>query len=97
MRFCVLDGKKITDKEILHDILKNELDLPDWYGRNLDALYDCLTEAAEDMEIVIKNKEVLECCLGRYAAGLWKVLRAAEQENQSLKVTVSMAGKSGDM
>jgi len=29
--------------EDVHEWLKRELDLPEWYGRNLDALWDCIT------------------------------------------------------
>jgi len=29
--------------ENVHVWLKQKLDLPEWYGRNLDALWDCIT------------------------------------------------------
>ncbi|WMT41382.1 barstar family protein [Paenibacillus sp. D2_2] len=29
--------------ENVHDWLKQELNLPEWYGHNLDALWDCVT------------------------------------------------------
>jgi len=29
--------------EDVHEWLKRELGLPEWYGRNLDALWDCVT------------------------------------------------------
>lgn len=45
-----LDGKLI--KEGGHDYLMEALDLPDYYGKNLDALYDCLTEMECDIELV---------------------------------------------
>ncbi|GAA5151263.1 hypothetical protein GCM10023340_29850 [Nocardioides marinquilinus] len=32
----------VTGPAALHDVLARELGLPDWYGRNLDALADCL-------------------------------------------------------
>ena len=31
----------------LHHVLKDALDLPDYYGMNLDALWDCLTRYIE--------------------------------------------------
>lgn len=43
METIQLDGRKFTSKEIMHKILKNKLDLPDYYGENADALWDCLT------------------------------------------------------
>ena len=35
-----------TDDE-LHQVLKDRLDLPDYYGMNPDALWDCLTRYIE--------------------------------------------------
>ena len=49
MNIVILDGKKIKLKT--HDYLIKKLDLPDYYGRNLDALYDCLTSIGVKTEI----------------------------------------------
>ena len=38
-----LNGNDITNREQLHDALSEALELPEWYGRSLDALYDCLS------------------------------------------------------
>ena len=45
-----LDGELI--KKGGHDYLMEALNLPDYYGKNLDALYDCLCEIEADIEIV---------------------------------------------
>ena len=39
-----------------HDYLKDVLDLPDYYGKNRDALYDCLTDMS-DTRFVFTNIE----------------------------------------
>lgn len=52
MKRVELIGAQLADKERLHDILAERLELPDWYGRNLDALHDCLTEL-KDVELVL--------------------------------------------
>lgn len=45
-----LDGKMIQNEG--HDYLMQALDFPDYYGKNLDALYDCLTEISCEIELV---------------------------------------------
>lgn len=45
-----LDGKLI--KENGHDYLMEVLNLPDYYGKNLDALYDCLCEIECEIELI---------------------------------------------
>jgi len=45
-----IDGKLISQNG--HDYLMEALDLPDYYGKNLDALYDCLTEMECEIELI---------------------------------------------
>ena len=40
-----------------HNYLKEVLNFPDYYGKNLDALYDCLTEIGIETEIKLINKD----------------------------------------
>lgn len=67
MKKIILDAKKMTSKNTTHKYLKDVLDLPEYYGENLDALWDCLTEISEDISITIENADVLEENLGEYA------------------------------
>ena len=39
-----IDLSGITSRAVLHKIFQLHLDLPPYYGRNLDALSDCLGE-----------------------------------------------------
>ena len=55
MQSIELDGKLI--KKDGHDYLKKVLNFPDYYGKNLDALYDCLTDIGVNTEIILKNKD----------------------------------------
>ena len=50
----ILDAAFLGEKEQAHDYLKEMLDLPYYYGRNLDALHDCLGEKS-GLTIIIKN------------------------------------------
>ena len=50
MKIVNMKMKDMTSKEAIHDVFMRDLALPDDYGRNLDALYDCLT-SMHDMVI----------------------------------------------
>ena len=52
----ILDAEKMTDKDASHAYLKEVLELPEYYGNNLDALHDCLEEMT-DVKIMITNEE----------------------------------------
>lgn len=51
-----IDGKLINSDG--HDYLMSVLNLPKYYGKNLDALYDCLCEM--DVEIELINSDFVE-------------------------------------
>lgn len=81
---CILNGKLITDREMLHEILAELPVLPSWYGRNLDALHDCLTDVQEEVWIRIQNENDLTLHLGNYAAAFLNVLAASAKENENI-------------
>ena len=84
MRKLILDGKKMINRDVLHDTFAEELHFPEWYGRNLDALFDCLTEIQEETEIWLCNKEAMDANLGNYAGVMVKVLSQAAEENSCI-------------
>lgn len=49
-----LDTAGVHDKAQLMDRLALALDLPPWFGRNWDALADCLTEVGHDPGTVLE-------------------------------------------
>lgn len=40
----ILDAKYLGEKNSAHEYLKKVFGFPEYYGKNLDALYDCLSE-----------------------------------------------------
>ena len=81
MAEIVLDGLEIQSVEEVHDRFARALELPEWYGRNLDALFDCLTDQGEDVTVRLLHREALEERLGRRGAALVRLLRRAAAEN----------------
>ena len=79
----ILDGRKMTDKEATHEYLQEKLQFPEYYGRNLDALYDCLTETEEELEIQIQYAEDMHENLGDYADALLETIADAGIEVES--------------
>ena len=72
-----LDGRAMTDRTAAHDHLKERLALPDYYGRNLDALYDVLMEIGTDTEIILMDPAAVAEQLGKYGEALLYTIQAA--------------------
>ena len=77
----LLDGEQIRDREQLHSVLAERLDFPAWYGANLDALYDCLTDIRDDTRLTILHSGKLQETLGVYGERFLEVLGEAEEDN----------------
>lgn len=87
MNIVVIDGRKMTDREAAHNYLKKKLALPDYYGRNLDALFDCLCEM-NNVQIVVSYVQEMKDNLRRYADNIINVFEAAQEKNPKLSVIV---------
>ena len=80
MSIYLLDGKDMTGKEAAYAVIAKELDFPDYFGKNLDALYDCLTEMNSENAILFVNTAILEENLGDYAEKILSCFRDAADE-----------------
>lgn len=61
MRKINLDFTQCTTREDVHTYLKKQFGFPDYYGNNLDALFDVLGDVAEDIDIVFMEDEEGSC------------------------------------
>lgn len=77
MEFIIIDGKRMTSVEETHRYLARTLRLPDYYGENLDALHDVLTDLGRHVWIILINGDLLDEHLGEYAASLRRVFAEA--------------------
>ena len=55
-----LDGAALRELPAAHDYLQRTLGFPDWYGKNLDALFDLLTEISRETILWISDADAVE-------------------------------------
>ena len=84
MKKIILDGEQLCDRETAHSYLQIALELPEYYGKNLDALYDCLTELQDVyVEIQKPHEETM------YFKKVLRVFKGAEMESDCLTVVLN--------
>ena len=81
IRRVVLTGGDICDRESMASFLKEALQLPEYFGGNLDALSDLLSEVSEETVFEIEDSELARMPEDGYAAKTLKVLAMACDEN----------------
>lgn len=86
MEKIILDGEQMPSRRKAHDHLTERLQLPDYYGRNLDGLYDLLTERREPVQLVVRHKGTILSWLGEYGEALCQTLEDAARANPRLEV-----------
>lgn len=79
-----LNCENIETKQQLHEIIAESLCFPDYYGKNLDALFDLLTERSEETLIEIENFESLRKRFGIYADAFLDTISDASKENKKV-------------
>lgn len=80
MNTYLLDGREMTDRETAYALIARILRFPDWFGKNLDALADCLGEMRENSEIILLHSGALRAQLGEYGEKLLDCFRDCERE-----------------
>lgn len=60
MKKHVIDGASITDWESFHDTFAQEFAFPGYYGRNMDAWNDCMSDIEGPISLLIENAGVLK-------------------------------------
>lgn len=85
---------KIKDyKELIHDYIAENLGFPDYYGKNLDALYDCLTDIDEPTAIgffiPVPDDDETAIDFMMYLERVRKVFLDAERDNPDYLAVIS--------
>lgn len=86
MTKIAFDGKDMIDKKITHRYIKEKLDLPSYYGENLDGLWDMLSSCDKKIKINFINLDDLFENLGLYGDSIIEVFKDAEKENHNISI-----------
>lgn len=92
MKTVILDGEKILSKSDVHRAFASALSFPDYYGNNLDALHDMLSESSEDTGVIIVNKDQLSENLGKWMNSLIRLLTDVAEERDSFHLCLDPFG-----
>ena len=84
----IIDGRNMKDKQTLHAYLKEQCKFPEYYGNNLDALYDVLTDRDEPLEIKLEHADELKEILCGYGEAFIETLEDAAAASKNFKLEI---------
>lgn len=79
----ILDGKKMTSRRSAHEEIASAMHFPEYYGHNLDALYDMLSQTRGQAKLI--NVGAALANLEGYGCNLLKTFYDAMQDNPNFK------------
>ena len=89
MNYIILDFNGIKSLWTLHEYFKEVFNLPDYYGHNMDALWDCLDCSFEfPTTIVLKNIEKIPSEMNEATEIMLELFEFLQRDNE--KVTVQI-------
>lgn len=87
---CIIDGKRVLSLDLFYDEIARQFDFPDYFGRNLDALYDVLsTDLEGPLEVIWQDSEVSHTAMGNDFQRLQDVLESVASERDDFVVVFS--------
>ncbi len=84
VKTVIIDCARLGQREEAHRYLTEALELPDYYGNNLDGLFDCLTET-DGLTLVLRGAEELRRA-GGYGARILDTMADAAREDPGLLI-----------
>lgn len=75
----ILDGRNMLSRADAHDMLARALSFPEYYGKNLDALWDLATTT--QAELTLTHAAAMQAALGTYGTKLLSTLHEASIAN----------------
>ena len=86
MKRINIDGKALVSPKALHESLAAALSFPEYYGGNLDALYDVLTDICEPICLAIESSADAKEQLDGYWWSFLEVFSDAQAKTGKLRL-----------
>ena len=87
VRKFTLSGKTISNLQEFYDEMARKLPFPDYFGRNLDALWDTLTTDIEGpVELIWEDSAASKKSMGKAFDKVSALLRDVEKGREDFKV-----------
>ncbi len=91
MKEIEIKGGELNDIKELHGLLRKKLNLPEYYGENLDSLWDLITgEIDLPVSILWSNYRKSEESLGEQASKYLALFEDADKEIDGFKFKTSL-------
>lgn len=93
MKSVVIDFSKCKYPLDLHNEIREKLELPEWYGNNLDALWDMLTgfiETPIEITVIYKPENKAAENLKENVLKVIEIFKEASEEDEDLKFNREM-------
>lgn len=84
----VINLSFVKSIEQLHEILRGSLGFADYYGNNLDALFDSVCEIKSPTKLVLKNFTEFQNQFFEFSQSLVLTLQDCADENENFKFEV---------
>lgn len=89
MNYIILDFNGIKSLWTLHEYFKEVFNLPDYYGHNMDALWDCLDCSFEfPTTIVLKNIEKIPSEMNEATEIMLELFEDLQRDNEKMTVQI---------
>ena len=84
----ILDFSKINNKDEMFELIRYKLNSEEFYGNNLDALYDVLSYEKENVKFLIYNIKNLDQSFKLYVERFIVVLEDIKEMKANIQITV---------
>lgn len=97
MNYITLDFAGIKSLWALHEYFKEVFHLPNYYGHNMDALWDCLNCSFEfPTTIVLKNIEKLPSKMNDAVKTMLELFDELQRDNEEVTIRIESSGIGND-